>query len=236
MLPKDAEAIFALIIEQVGTKGRELHAALAFAAASFATQSENWAKVGKAQFDASDFDSSAVSYGRAANYSHNAMHRFCEATALMKASRHQDAIQAFETGLDMRPRNIDAMLSLAQCYRSLGKISKARDVLRKTVEMDAKSYKAFFLLGVLSEALRDQRESIKYYSACIKLKPDFAEAHVNLGLVLQNNRQFKPALECYKKAMRIRPDYFGRIAQAVTSAQCGQMWLNLGRLRQSLQS
>jgi len=41
----------------------------------------------------------------------------------------------------------------------------------------------------------------------IKIKPDYAEAHNNLGIGLFNAKMTEEAIDYFKEAIRIRPDY-----------------------------
>jgi tetratricopeptide (TPR) repeat protein len=38
------------------------------------------------------------------------------------------------------------------------------------------------------------------------MKADLAEAHYNLGLVLQEQGEFEAAITCYQKAVELKPD------------------------------
>ena len=73
------------------------------------------------------------------------------------------------------------------------------------------------------------------YRRSIEAQPDVPEAHVNLGLNLQNAGDLDAAIASYRCAMRLRPDTFGRIAQAMTSAKTGRLWLNSAQLRRMLE-
>jgi tetratricopeptide (TPR) repeat protein len=82
--------------------------------------------------------------------------------------------------------------------------------------------------------LRDTAGAIRAYRRSVETEPNLPEAHVNLGLNLQNTGDLDAAMDCYRQAMRLRPDTFGRIAQALTSARKGRLWLNPARLRRVL--
>ena len=41
----------------------------------------------------------------------------------------------------------------------------------------------------------------------LELKPDFAEAHNNLGLVLREQGRPDEAVACYRRAVELKPDY-----------------------------
>jgi tetratricopeptide (TPR) repeat protein len=47
------------------------------------------------------------------------------------------------------------------------------------------------------------------YKKAIRLKPDFADAHNNLGVALAQQGQYGAAAVEYKKAIRLKPDYAG---------------------------
>ena len=50
-------------------------------------------------------------------------------------------------------------------------------------------------------------EAIKSYNKAISLKPDYAEANNNMGIVLQDQGKIDEAIEAYNKALYIKPDY-----------------------------
>ena len=49
--------------------------------------------------------------------------------------------------------------------------------------------------------------AVACYTNAIKLKPDFAVSHFNLGVALQDKGDFESALQSYKKAIAIKQDY-----------------------------
>jgi cytochrome c-type biogenesis protein CcmH/NrfG len=66
------------------------------------------------------------------------------------------------------------------------------------------------------------------------LKPDHAEAALNLGIVLQEAGDADAAMVAYRDAYRLRPQLFGSVAMALTSASHGRLWLDENELRRSL--
>ena len=49
------------------------------------------------------------------------------------------------------------------------------------------------------------QEAISYYKMAIKFKPDFAEAHNNLGNALVQKGEVKEAINHYRKTLRLKP-------------------------------
>ena len=50
-------------------------------------------------------------------------------------------------------------------------------------------------------------EEIEVYKQAIRINPDDAEAHYNLGTYLFHSGMYKEAIEAFKQAIRINPDY-----------------------------
>jgi predicted O-linked N-acetylglucosamine transferase (SPINDLY family) len=59
-------------------------------------------------------------------------------------------------------------------------------------------------------ALNDQgklEEAIEAHKKAIALKPDYADAYINMGIALNDQGKLEEAIEAYKKALGIKPDY-----------------------------
>ena len=50
-------------------------------------------------------------------------------------------------------------------------------------------------------------EAVACYRRALKLKPDYAEAHYNLGNALQDQGKLDEAVDCYRRAVELKPDY-----------------------------
>lgn len=63
------------------------------------------------------------------------------------------------------------------------------------------------LLGVINAGLGNFEQAIFNYARALEIKPDFAEAHCNMGLARASQGGFGAAIKSYKRALKIRPDY-----------------------------
>ncbi len=115
----------------------------------------------------------------------------------------------------------EARVALAVSLRQIGELQLARNELEYAVNGGTNDSRAWFKLGLAFEDLRDTPAAIRAYRHAVEAQPDFPEAHVNLGINLQNVGEFDAAMESYRCAMRIRPNTFGRIAQALTASAKG---------------
>jgi tetratricopeptide (TPR) repeat protein len=49
-------------------------------------------------------------------------------------------------------------------------------------------------------------EAIEHYTQALRIEPDYAEAHVNLGIALERVGRVQAAMEHYDQALLLRPD------------------------------
>ena len=50
-------------------------------------------------------------------------------------------------------------------------------------------------------------EAVACYRRALELKPDFAEAHNNLGVALKEQGKLDEAVACYRRALELKPDF-----------------------------
>ncbi len=63
------------------------------------------------------------------------------------------------------------------------------------------------IYGIINIALGNWKQSVTCFSKAIKLKTDYAEAHYNLGIALDNLGQLEDAIQSYTKALELKPDF-----------------------------
>jgi len=67
--------------------------------------------------------------------------------------------------------------------------------------------KETFALAVQNHQKNNLRVAENLYKEVLKTKPNHADAHNNLGNVLQELGEHKKAISCYKKAIQIQPNH-----------------------------
>lgn len=93
---------------------------------------------------------------------------------------------------------------------------------------------AWFELALKRQDAGDLAGAAAALRSALFLLPHYAEAEVNLGIVLQESGDMDGAMQAYGRAYRVREDTFGRIAHALGAASTGQLWLDLDALRTAL--
>ena len=65
------------------------------------------------------------------------------------------------------------------------------------------------------------QEAIGHWEQAVQIKPDFVEAHYNLGIALEQTGKAREAVKHFEQALQIRPD-FTNARNALARLQAGQ--------------
>ena len=79
---------------------------------------------------------------------------------------------------------------------------------RKALEVNPKSTVSMFNLGNTLTQQNKLQEAMEQYVGATKIEKDksnLAQIYHNMGVILQSQKQFGPAIECYKNALRRNP-------------------------------
>ena len=90
---------------------------------------------------------------------------------------------------------------------SSGKIEEAIDATKALNEDYPNSPILFNILGACYKALNQLEAASQMFKTSIAIKPDYAEASFNLGVVLRDMNQLDEAIKSYKKAIAISKNY-----------------------------
>ena len=121
-----------------------------------------------------------------------------------KRGRLDDAAANFGRVLELRPAHREALRNLSLALIRQGKVAEAAARLGELRRLNPNDPEAWFLTGVLQRENHSAGESA--YREAIRLRPDYAEAHNNLGILLARQGRLEAAIGHFREAMRIRPD------------------------------
>ncbi|WP_146987216.1 tetratricopeptide repeat protein [Bradyrhizobium macuxiense] len=156
-----------------------------------------------------------------------------KARTLDLASRKGQAREAWEAILKAIPEHQEANARLGRLAWEDGELAKAASLLARATASPAPA-SVWFDLGVAKQDLRDHDGAAHAYRTALEIKPDYAEAALNLGIALQEDGKPDAAMQAFARAYGLRPKLFGSIAMALTSAPHGRLWLDEGALRAAL--
>lgn len=94
----------------------------------------------------------------------------------------QEAIKRLKKALKNDSTNIAAQYKLAQIYNDQNLYDAAIEEYKKVLTLDPKKYEAYFALAKIYYNQKEYLKAEENFIACIKLKPDFVNALVYLGV------------------------------------------------------
>ncbi len=123
-----------------------------------------------------------------------------------RAGRLAQAEELYRQILEVSPEHQDAL-------HLLGRLALDRGDAQTAIELITRSIKGnpdpdcFFNLARAHQALHNTDDAIACYQKALSIKPDFAEAHNNLGNEYKDQGKIEEAIACYQQALAIEPDF-----------------------------
>ena len=102
--------------------------------------------------------------------------------------------------------NADQLLAAAIAHHRAGRLVDAERLCCQACDVAPNNPHAFHLAGVLAHQLR-RSDAAALLARAVTLKPDFAEAHNDRGVILASSGNFADALPCFERAVAINPAY-----------------------------
>ena len=88
-----------------------------------------------------------------------------------------------------------------------GQLQLALSEATQMLERFPNSVVLYNIAGACNAGLMEFDAAIISYKQAIKIKPDYALAHYNMGIALNNKGDLEAAIESYKEAIKIKPYY-----------------------------
>jgi len=236
LLRAPAEPMLSHLLAAVSFSANEIDAARGHIETSIARRPGNAAahllaaKIARAQ---KDFDAALSHLDRAAAIAPQREVFVEKARTLDQAGLKPQAREAWQAIQKVVPQHQEALSRLGRLAFEDGDYATAASLLERATASEAPA-STWFDLGLVRQDLRDHPGAADAYRKAIEIKPDHAEAALNLGIVLQEAGVPDAAMAAYRTAYRLRPTMFGSIAMALTSASHGRLWLDEAELRRSL--
>jgi len=107
----------------------------------------------------------------------------------------------------------------ALAQHQAGRLIEAQTMYQAILRQQPDHADALHLLGALAQQQGDHAAAVEYISRAIRIKPS-AQMHYNLGVALQAQDNLDAAIENYRQAVALKPDYV-------------DAWSNLGSVQQA---
>jgi predicted TPR repeat methyltransferase len=139
-------------------------------------------------------------------YRNNSRSHLTRGKALRVLERYEEAIASLDAALHLQPDLAEAHAQRGFCLHSLERYEeavRAYDIaLQSRAEPEVLNHRghALFVLERRDEAVRDIEHALR-------IAPNFAEAHYHRGMLLQHEKRYPDALECYRRAVQLNPGH-----------------------------
>jgi tetratricopeptide (TPR) repeat protein len=127
------------------------------------------------------------------------------------------AAEAFGKAIGLGLATPDAHVNLGLALMDLERGEEALEAMRTAERIGGGDAETFFRLGDFyhrksdregrngKDYASDREQAERHYRRALALRPDFAEAYNNLGLLLKGDGNMPGAVECYARALIIHP-------------------------------
>ena len=115
------------------------------------------------------------------------------------------AIEQYERIVKIEPNNIDDRLLLGRLYRLNNDLQKAEDELKTAVQLDPNSEEAITTLALLYSEEGDTAHALQVLSS-VSAPGRSAKLYSALGTTYEQRKDYKNAIEAYKKAIQLDRD------------------------------
>jgi predicted CXXCH cytochrome family protein len=128
--------------------------------------------------------------------------------AMEASGQRTVAVEAFRRATEVAPDEALLWWELGQTYVKQGKKAEAVTALEKSLQLDSEAPEAHYALGLSwSQPGGDPSRAEASFREAIRLSPDYAEAHMNLAILLFQSQRVEEAGYHFERALRFRPDY-----------------------------
>ncbi len=206
--PKNFTALHYLGVLAYGqNKLDKAHELISRALALDSTSSEAYNNLGNVLRAQGKMEEAGAAYRRAAQINpRSAAAHSNLAIILMDQKKNAEAIAVLQKALTIDPRFILARFNLGIAYSAMGEHNKAIAEYRAAIEINPSFFAPYVNLGNLLRDLGHLNEAADALQKATQLQADPA-AFNSLGTCYHGTRRFKEAEECFRKAIRLKPDF-----------------------------
>ncbi len=122
-----------------------------------------------------------------------------------KTRRFQEALEAFQKSLDLKPDDSFAVINIANSLQGLGQSEQAERFVLDYLAKGLEDPQLYFLLGNIRVRRGDPDGAVAYFEKCLAANPQSASAHNAIAAIRLNNDRLDEAEAHLKAASALNP-------------------------------
>lgn len=160
-----------------------------------------------AQFKTSDYDSAAISYQKLCTLNPQSLNfRFNYALCLYEQKNYKMAISVLLPIVQQNPKSAIMAHRLALCFQALGQIKNAGAIYERILKLGKIPTEVYFDYVGLLILDKDYQKAEMILNKLLKINPDLAVAHKDLGVLYLIQRLFDEAKDEFEIAIKLEPE------------------------------
>jgi len=146
-----------------------------------------------------------------------------EARELVDMGREEDALQLLALAIERNPTITDLRLEMGDIHRARGEYAQAEKTYAAAARQDPGSFEAHYYQGLMLHVMERLTESVRAYLRALALRPDDAQANLNLATAYMQLNEPSQALHYAERAAEMDPlQGQGRITLASAYSMLGR--------------
>lgn len=128
--------------------------------------------------------------------------------SLYQAESDKICLEYYRTAVELQPKNVDVIYSLAYAEQVFGQTYKALAHYKRMLHLKPDYHQALNQIGVIQQYdLKQLDSAMYYYNSALEVEPRFVEAWHNLGECYESQNDISNALQSYAKALKYDPSF-----------------------------
>ena len=122
--------------------------------------------------------------------------------ALKGQGKLEEAIEAFNKAIKLRPENAEANNNMGNALKEQGRSAEAVVVYRKALSLKPDYAEAYNNLGILLQNQGKRSDAVEAFDNALSINPNYAAAHHNLSdikIYTSDDQQFRHVEELCKR-------------------------------------
>ena len=129
------------------------------------------------------------------------------AVTLSRSGQPGKSITHFQRVIEHDPRDVGTLNDYAIALARLKRFDQARALLDRAIAIDDADHKAYDTLARIASAQDHLVDAERYRRRLVKLQPNDADVHNELGIVLARQGRIKEAVKLFEAALALDPSH-----------------------------
>lgn len=142
-----------------------------------------------------------------------------QADLMMARKQYTDAAGAYQSALELEPRNPILLNKAGIAHHQLMRLDLAKKFYERSIKAHKTYAYAYNNLGALYYDQQKYRQAANQFKKAIGLQPDLAAAHGGLGCSLFARKKYDEAIASIVRALELDPELFERKSMFGTVVQ-----------------